>query len=154
MKLNQKRRGVGFTLIELVIAVAVVGLLAAIAIPSYQSSIQRGARTDAKGVLMELSQFMERNFTTNNCYHRTDGNCAAAWAAGQNGSVALPIVRSPSEGVVHYNIRFRHNPHATRYTIEAVPNGNQANDECGTLIIDHRGQRKARRKGRLVNGCW
>lgn len=145
----------GFTVIEMMVAVAVVSILAVIAFPVYQGSVQRAARTEAKGALMELSQFMERNFTTNNCYHRTDGNCVAGWAAGQAGSVALPIDRSPAQGnTINYNINFQGNPGQTAYIIRAVPRGGQVDDDCGTLSIDQRGVRQARSNGVLVNGCW
>ena len=145
----------GFNLIEMMIAIAVVAILAVVALPAYEGSVQRSARTEAQGALMELAQFMERNFTTNNCYHRTDRNCAAVWVAGQNGSVVLPINRSPRTGaVIHYNINFQGNPLSTSFIIRAVPRGGQANDECGTLSVDHRGVREARRNGALVQGCW
>jgi type IV pilus assembly protein PilE len=63
-----KARARGFTLIEMMITVAIIGILASIAYPAYQDYVRRAARADAKAVLMETAQFMERHFTTNNAY--------------------------------------------------------------------------------------
>ena len=58
----------GFTLIELMITVAIVGLLSAIAYPSYNSSILKGKRAQGRTALVELMQQQERYFTERNCY--------------------------------------------------------------------------------------
>jgi len=63
----------GFTLIELMIAVAVVGILAAIAYPSYQDSVRKSRRADAKSALLDAAQREERVFTENNQYTATLG---------------------------------------------------------------------------------
>jgi prepilin-type N-terminal cleavage/methylation domain-containing protein len=59
----------GFTLIELMIVVMIVGVLAAIAYPSYQDSVTKSRRADAKSALLELSVFMERLYTATGCYN-------------------------------------------------------------------------------------
>lgn len=62
------RRGLGFTLIELVIAVAIVGILAAIAIPSYKSSVQRGSRSAAQAEMLDIANRQEQYMLANRAY--------------------------------------------------------------------------------------
>ena len=130
------RRQMGFSLIEIMIAVAVVGIISAIAIPSYSSYVQRSARTDAKSLLMENTQFMERYFTTNNTYV----------------GATLPNTVSPkgaSGSAIRYNISFPADPTAGSYTVQAVPVNAQASDSCGTLSISNTGAQTP-----TTAGCW
>lgn len=80
----------GFSLIELMMVVAIVGILMAVALPSYRSYVERGDRASARSTLMEANQFMERYYATNNRY---------STAADGTGSPALParLVTSPVE---------------------------------------------------------
>ncbi len=85
----------GFTLIELMIVVAVVGILAAIAYPSYQEQVRKSRRADGAAVLMQNAQFLERFFTENGRYDQDRGGTA----------VALPYATSPLDGdATYYNI--------------------------------------------------
>lgn len=63
-----RRSSAGFTLIEVMIAVAIVGILAAVAYPSYIDSVRKGKRAEARAALMNLLQQQERYFTQNNSY--------------------------------------------------------------------------------------
>ena len=82
--MHMQRRG--FTLIEMVIVVAIAGILAAIAFPSYQNSVRKTRRTNAEADLVQLSQFMERIYTENGSYMRGGA------------SPALPFTVSPQDG--------------------------------------------------------
>lgn len=131
------RRGrAGITLLELVITVAVIGILAAIAYPSYLQVIRKGARADAKAILMENAQFMERHFTTNNTYA---GAAVISTVAPKNAS-------STSK---KYDISWSVTPTATAYTAQAVPANTQVGDSCGTLTISHTGPPTP-----TTGGCW
>lgn len=134
MKIQKYKRG--FTLIELMITVAIVGILAAIAYPSYQQYVLRASRAEAKAILMESAQFMERYFTTNNTYVG-----ATLWSA-----VAPKNANASSK---KYDISFTDDPTASAYTLQAEPAGNQDNDTCGTLTLSSTGAQTP-----TTAGCW
>jgi type IV pilus assembly protein PilE len=124
----------GFTLIELMITIAIIAILAAIAYPSYQDSVRKTRRAAAQADLLQLSNFMERTFTENNIYNPT--------------SVALPDL-----GTEQYTVAFDSGePTATTFVIEATPvaGSGQASDTCGTLSISNTGATGATGSG----DCW
>ncbi|MBS99374.1 MAG: pilus assembly protein PilE [Oceanospirillaceae bacterium] len=138
----------GFSLIELMIAVAIVGILAAVAYPAYTEHIREARRSDARVSLLELTQFMERYYTSNGRYTET--------AAADSGGPALPFTESPRDGSdKYYDLSLLDvNPNdltATAYTIRAVPKGAMAGDTCGTLTINQAGVKGA---GGDLDDCW
>lgn len=121
---NRSRRAYGFTLIELMVVVAVVAILAAIAIPSYSEAVRKGRRGQAKADLVEAAQVVERYRTVNNTYV---------------GAVAAPAV-SPKTGTAYYNIAIS-NTTASTFRLRATPiaGTDQANDRCGILTVNQAG---------------
>ncbi|WP_319016822.1 type IV pilin protein [Diaphorobacter aerolatus] len=126
----------GFTLIELMITVAVVGILAAIAFPSYQEYVMRSRRVEGQKMLMEAAARQER------------------WRA-QNGSYAdeVPKLNIPSKSENGYYTLTVETPVAGDggYTLTAKPESIQAKDKCGTYKLTASGTKSA--SGTATN-CW
>lgn len=129
----------GFTLIELMIVVVVVAILAAVAMPSYQDSVRKARRADAKAALSQAAQFMERNYSLAQRYDQTSAGAV----------VTLPFSQSPIDGgTAQYAISIQSVAQQT-FTLQAVPQGGQASDTCGTLTLDNAGA-----KSPSTSGCW
>lgn len=115
----------GFTLIELMVTVAIVAILAAIAIPSYQEQVRKSRRGQAKADLVEYAQMAERFHSINNTYV----------------GFAPPTAVSPRTGVAHYSI-VPTNRTARTFTLTATPtSAAQSADRCGVLTINQAGRR-------------
>lgn len=126
----------GFTLIELMIVVAVVAILSAIAYPSYTEHVRKSRRAQAKVDLVEYGQLAERFHTVQNTYV----------------GFSLPSTVSPREGgTAAYSLALSQQTQSG-YVITATPGAAQVADKCGTLSIDQ-ASRKTNSKG-LQSDCW
>lgn len=143
LKSCRKRRIAGFTLIELMIVVAVIAILAAIAYPSYTRYVMRAKRADAKQNLLQMAQWMERNYTVNYRY--------------PGASATLPFTQSPPQGTAQYTIGLA-SASDSAFVLRAAPQGSQASDECGTLTINQQGVKLAAGSSDaasdIVQRCW
>lgn len=131
----------GFTLFEVVIVAVIVGILAAIALPSYFSSIQKSRRTDAKSALVGAAGQMERYFTERGTY-----------ATATLGSASTNVYQAVSENG-YYNLSLT-NLTATTYTVGAAPTGAQAGDPCGTFTYTNLGVKGVTGGSKPVSDCW
>lgn len=134
------RNANGFTLIELMVAVLIAGILTVIALPSYTGYMQRAHRAEARNALLALAQRMEQNYTITASYAKTqdgtdiDDSTITAWGMDS----------SPSSGAARYQLSFRvDSVTATTFTVQAVPAGTQTNDTCGTLALNERNLKAA-----------
>ena len=136
---SSRRRDAGFTLIELMIVVAIIGIIAAIAYPSYSDNVRKTRRAVAQADLMELAQWMERQYSADFSY-----------LEGTSQPV-LPFTESPRTGTAFYNLNFTGAVTQNAYTVQAVPTGDQQNDDCGTLSMTQTGAKTASGTG---TNCW
>ena len=136
----------GFTLMELMIVVAIIGILAGIAYPTYQDSVRKSRRADAEAVLLELAQWMERFYTENNRYDQTRAGVA----------VALPFAQSPKEGGPaggYYTIAVAA-PQPNSFTLTATRAGPQVSDTvCGNLTLSNTGVKCALSGAKCTNSA-
>lgn len=132
--LSKGRLNRGFTLIEVMVVVVVIGVLAAIALPSYRSYIERSHRASAKATLLEAAQFMERFRSANFSY-------ASVPSASPPTPPTLPtrLTVSPSDGTPRYTISLE-TPTASSFLLTATPQG-WTDALCGNLTLDNLGQR-------------
>ncbi|HNE59451.1 MAG TPA: type IV pilin protein [Ottowia sp.] len=133
-------RPTGFTLIEVMIVVAIVAILAAIALPSYNEYIRRGHRADARAGLLQAQQWLERAATATGVYP-TSLPASLTWSG---------------DGTKRYDIALAAGATNAAFTLTATPKGAQVGDKCGTYTLTHTGLRGANgvTSGAIVTECW
>lgn len=123
------RHNSGFTLIEVMIVVAILGILSAIAYPSYLEHVRQSRRAECKTQMLSYASALERRFTIDNSY--------------------------PADGLEGFscndsNYTLTYEGDDDRFTLTATPTGAQSGDSCGVLSLRHNGSRGAEGSGK----CW
>jgi type IV pilus assembly protein PilE len=134
----------GFTLIELMIVVAIIGIIAAIGYPSYQESTAKARRGVAQGAMMGLSSALERYYTQEN--HYSD----AAAASADTGAPAADLYSFETSVSDFYTITISKTDGGTSdtataqtYELSAVPKAGMTGDRCGTMMLNSAGVKTA-----------
>ncbi|HJW01960.1 MAG TPA: type IV pilin protein [Azospira sp.] len=132
----------GFTLIELMITIAIIGIVAAVALPSYNKYILRANRAAAETFMMAVAQKEEQYLLDARQY--AEITSAAAFASTLGIAVPTEVVGKYAVTVAYVSA----NPRT--YQVTAVPSGNQTQDSCGTLTLNNSGAKSASGSG----SCW
>jgi type IV pilus assembly protein PilE len=137
-------RHAGFSLVELLVVLVIMGVLSAVALPAYTRYVQRGHRTEAMAALLESQHFMERYYSANGQY-----------LSPANAVPLLPqrLQGIPSQGTVRYQLSVREAT-LNSYVLQAVPEGSMSGDVCGSLTINQTGLRGMLNSTRSVAECW
>lgn len=158
----------GFTLIELMITVAIVAILTAIALPSYREYIARGHRTEVQTILLAGQQWMERFYSENYRYDQNSANTAVS-CTGSSPACPFDVNFStspvPGQGTAQYGVAVAAvNTPAPFFTITAtrIPGTVMAADKCGDFTVDSLGRRSVVNYSSTsfasptlaIAGCW
>jgi type IV pilus assembly protein PilE len=137
----------GFTLIELLITVVLLGVLAAIAIPSYSAYVTRGQRAAAKAALMQSAQGLERYYTVNGSY-TAGASAVIPFAPNDGGQITYALVPTT---LASQSYALTATPCGTAGNCPANANQNFQDAACGALTLDSTGSKGA---GGDVAACW
>ena len=138
----------GFTLIELMIVVAIVAILLAVGIPGYQQQVLKTKRSIGRGELLEVAARQEQYFVNNKQYATNLTNLGYP----TNGYGIDDDTNAVALGAGLYNIRLASGASTTAFTLEATPTGGQTRDtRCGKLTLSSTGVKGAEGS---VSTCW
>ena len=133
----------GFTLIEILIVVAIIGLLVGIALPAYQGSVLRSGRAEAKNELLQVASDQERFFSSNNTYSTDpiplDGTVDTTRVT-QNSLYSIAVAACAGGAITNC------------FVATATAQNTQTDDDCTTLTFSSTGVRGA--TGASTDECW
>lgn len=138
-------RRLGFTLIEMLIVIAIIAILATIAYPSYRDQVSKTRRSDAKSALTRAAQLQERFFTQNGSYKNTIADLGGNTSPEGYYSVSVQI-----QGTAGCTVGGKF----YCFLLTAQPAGAQAGDDCGSFTLDHTGAKNVSGGSLSSAQCW
>lgn len=142
----------GFTLIELMVVIAIVAILMALALPSWRTYVDRGKRTDAKSQLLQAAQYMHRFYAANDSYS------AARDGASIKTLIPDNLRKSPITGATLYTLdtdTSTFSPSELTLRFRPSATGSMSADPCGTLVLDHTGGKTVENNTTMTRAdCW
>lgn len=159
------QRGRGFTIVELLVVVAIVAILAAVATPIYSSYLVRGQRSAAKAVLLQTAQWMERFYTTKGSYPAVATDFPPVITGTTNCIAMAPLDAQALPAGATYCVTGTGVGGGVGYLLSATPCGGNAacgstantsfyDPACGTLTIDNTGTKSAIGATLPPDQCW
>lgn len=148
-RVTMRARINGFTLIEIMIAVVILGILVGISLPLYQDYVRDARRSEAKSMLHEVMQRQERHFTENNTYTKDldgDLNYADPEPLTENGWYEIEARLGDSNSEC--------DDLTECVAVVARPQDDQSNDKCGTLIMTAKGEKEVMNANAGADECW
>lgn len=137
-----RNRSNGFTLIELMIAVAILGIIVAIAYPTYLDQVRKSRRADAQSALLEAANREERYYTSEYEYTATLGDGGLGMSdLTDNEAYKIQIDQADADS----------------FSISAIATGDQVNDDCTKLTINQLGEKTANDQSAsadISHECW
>jgi type IV pilus assembly protein PilE len=131
----------GFTLIEAMIVVAILGIIVAFGYPSYHDQVMKARRTEGMAALLELADRMERHYSDAGTYTKGDGS-----------DIAIAEV-FPSFSSDYYTLTID-NQDTLGFTVSAARKGTQAKDKCGTFTLTSQGVQSVSGGSLSKVDCW
>lgn len=144
----------GFTLIEMMIVVAILGIVSAIAVPSYTEYVKKGKRTDGKVELLRIAQLQESYFVQNLSYASTLAQLGLTGTVkSEQETYEITIDADDSGGG---DCTGSSADSCTAFTLTATPLGGQASDKCKEFTLTHAGAKgnPSAVTGYNANKCW
>jgi len=142
----------GFTLVELLVVMTIIGILAAVALPSYLNAVRASHRTDAQMTMQRIAMSLEKFYTTYGKLMNEQGDDYDL--ASNYGNACVPRTEpcTAESSDVRYFLTLATS--ATTYTITATPKNGQLSDPCGIMTLDHTNSKTVSGTATSVNECW
>ena len=143
-----KKTARGMTLIELMIVVAILGIIAAIGYPSYLDHVKKTRRSEGMGELLELADRLERHYSDFGTYDKV--------VAGVVSDMAIADIYQAATRNGYYTLSIDSGTDNVDFTARAAPTslGQQDTDKCGTFVITSQGTKTVTGGSLSASDCW